>query len=209
MIDFGDTIDGFSGFTTRGGHVLPQNMTNREVFTTFLKVHMDFIGRIQDSCKCNISYITVGESNHGGDMEWICNKSLEVACQYKYPDVTFFVGDKFIEHFTIADHCFIICHGKDMEDMKNPLPLNLDQKTELYFKKYMDTHNINSKYTHIIKGDLHQASCQYGEFFRYKNVLSMYGASKWIQTNFMNNTKGVCMDILFNDKIEEHYLFFH
>lgn len=209
LIDFGDAIDGMNSQTTRGGHVLPQNMNNREVFTTFLTVHMDFIGKISDACKCDISYISAGESNHGGDYEWVCNKALEATCQYKYPEVNFFIGDKFIEHFTIADHCFIICHGKDMEDMKNPLPLNLDAKTELYFKKYMDAHGINSKYTHIIKGDLHSAACQYGEFFRYKNVLSMYGASKWIQTNFMVNTKGVCIDVLYNNQIEEHYLFFN
>lgn len=208
LIDLLDTVDGFDKKTTRGGHTLPQNMTNREVYSTFMKVHLDFVHTIQEKCKCHISYVTAGESNHGGDFEWICNKSLETAVNLKYPEVEVYIGDKFIEHFEVNDHCFILCHGKDAEDLKNPLPSTLDMKTELYFKRYIDAHQIKSKYIHVIKGDQHQASCQFGEFFRYKNVLSMYGSSKWSQTNFMQNTKGVCMDILTNNVIEEHYLFY-
>lgn len=209
LIDLLDTIDGFDGKTTRGGHSLSQNMTNREVYTVFMDVHLKLLHTVQNECKCPISYITAGESNHGGDFEWVCNKSLETVVSLKYPNIEFYVGDKFIEHFEIANHCFILCHGKDAEDMKYPLPSVLDQKTELYFKRYIDAKGINSKYIHVIKGDQHQASCQYGEFFRYKNVLSMYGSSKWSMTNFMQNTKGVCMDILNEGKIEEHYLFFN
>ena len=210
LIDLGDSVDGFNGQTTRGGHSLPQNMTNREVYLAFMDVHLNFIESIQKYCKTNISYITIGDSNHGGDFEWICNRSLQTAVELKYPDIDFYTGNKFIEHFIINEHCFILCHGKDSEDMKFPLPLNLNDKVELYFKNYIDAHCIKSKFIHVIKGDLHRASTDYGQFFRYKNVLSMYGSSKWIQTNFMKNTSGVCMDVLFNNNqgIEEHYLFF-
>ena len=208
IVDLGDTVDGFNGKTTRGGHTLPQNMTNREVYKTFLQVHLNFMATLIDKCDCkNFSYITVGESNHGGDFEYICNKSLEAVLNLKYPQVKTFIGEKFLEHFIFGEHCFIFCHGKDIEDMKYPLPKNLDPKTELWIKSYTEQMNINSKYIHFIKGDLHLASCEYSNNLRYKNCLSLYGSSKWVQTNFMKNTKGVCMDILTNNSITEHYLF--
>lgn len=207
LFDLGDAVDGFNQSTTRGGHVLPQNMNNREVYNTFIQVHSDFFYTLSTNLNCSLAFITAGESNHGGDFEYICNKSLEAILNIRFPLIETFIGDKFIEHYEIGDHCFIVCHGKDAEDMKFPLPLNLNEKTELYFKKYIDAHNITSKFIHVIKGDLHSASCNWGQFFRYKNVLSMYGSSKWIQTNFMDNTRGVSMDILSNNSITEHQLF--
>lgn len=207
VFDLGDALDGFNKQTTRGGHQLPQNMSNRESYSTFMSVHTDFFYTLSKYYQGSLSYITVGDSNHGGDYEWICNKSLEAILNLRFPEIQTYVGDKFIEHFEIGDHCFIACHGKDSEDLKYPLPSVLNEKVELYFKKYIDHHKIQSKFIHVIKGDCHTASCQYGDFFRYKNVLSMYGASKWVQTNFMSNTRGVSMDILSNGSITEHQLF--
>lgn len=208
IVDLGDTVDGFNALTTRGGHTLPQNMSNREVYQTFLNTHLNFMDYLIGNAKCkNFAYITAGESNHGGDFEWICNKSLETALNLSYPQVQTYIGEKFVEHFEFGDYCFILCHGKDVEDMKYPLPKNLDPKTELWIKAYIDQNEIKSKYISFVKGDLHLASTEYSDFFRYKNVLSMYGSSKWVQTNFMKNTKGVCMDIISNNSITEHYLF--
>lgn len=208
LVDLGDAVDGYDGKTTRGGHNLPQNMTNREVYQTFLKVHLDFVGTIVDYSKCNqVSYITVGESNHGGDFEWICNKSLETVINLKYPTVKTHIGNKFVEHYIYGDHCFILCHGKDIEDMKYPLSKRLDAKTELWIKSYVDQMGITCPNVHFIKGDLHLASTEYSSFLRYKNCLSIYGSSKWVQTNFMKNTKGVSVDILLENSIIEHNLF--
>lgn len=207
IFDLGDALDGFNKQTTRGGHQLPQNMSNRESYSTFINVHTDFFYTLSKYYQGNLSFITTGDSNHGGDYEWICNKSLEAILNLRFPNIQTYIGDKFVEHFEIGDHCFITCHGKDSEDLKYPLPPVLNEKVELYFKKYIDYHRIQSKYIHVIKGDSHVASCQYGDFFRYKNVLSMYGASKWVQTNFMSNTRGVSMDILSNGSITEHQLF--
>lgn len=207
LFDLGDSIDGQDGMTTRKGHSLPQNMSNREVYNVFMNVHLDFFYTLSGYVDCPLAFITAGESNHGGDMEYICFKSLEAVLNLKFPLVETFIGDKFVEHYEIGEHCFIVCHGKDVEDMKFPLPKNLNEKTELYFKKYIDAHSIKSKYIHVVKGDLHLSNSEYGEFFRYKNVLSMYGSSKWVQTNFMVNTKGVSMDILSRNTITEHQLF--
>ena len=207
LFDLGDAVDGFNAQTTRGGHKLPQNMSNREVFSVFMEVHLNFFYTIQKYCDTDLTFITAGESNHGGDFEWICNKSLEILLNNKFPNIKTFIGDKFIEHYELGNHCFIVCHGKDIEDLKFPLPSVLNEKTELYFKRYVDHHKIDAEFIHVIKGDTHKASCQYVDRLRYKNVLSMYGASKWIHHNFMSNLKGVSMDIFANNRITEHQLF--
>ena len=209
VVNLGDAVDGFNARTTRGGHKLPQNMNNREVYNTFLQVHTDFFDTLQQ-CDCkNFAYISVGESNHGGDFEWMCNKSLETILNAKYSNIETHVGEKFIEHFTYGEHAFVFCHGKDMEDMKFGLPKNLDPKTEIWIKSYVDQMGINTKFVHFLKGDLHLSNSEYSSFLRYKNCLSMYGSSKWVQTNFMKNTKGVSMDILWNGSLTEHTLFFN
>ena len=47
--DYGDLMDGFDGKTTRGGHELPQNMTNEEAFDTAVEFKIKQIGRA--SCR--------------------------------------------------------------------------------------------------------------------------------------------------------------
>ena len=207
VVDLGDTVDGMNGKTTRGEHLLPQNMSNREVFYTFMDVELEFMEVIRNQTKAEVVRYTMGDSNHGGDFEWMCHKSLEYALR-KETDIKIYTGDKFIEHFFVGDHCFMICHGKDSEDMKFPLPKTLNDKTENWIKSYMDAKGITSKYVHFIKGDLHSLTCEYGRFFRYKNVPSLYGSSKWVHTNFMQNTRAVSFEIIQNNNLTEHTLFF-
>lgn len=207
VIDLGDTVDGMNGKTTRGEHLLPQNMTNREVYNTFMDVELEFMEVIRNQTQAEVIRYTIGDSNHGGDFEWMCHKSLEYALR-KETDIQIYTGEKFIEHFFVGDHCFMICHGKDSEDMRYPLPKTLNDKTENWIKSYMDAHSINSKYVHFIKGDLHSLTCEYGRFFRYKNVPSLYGSSKWVHTNFMQNTRAVSFEIITNNTLTEHTLFF-
>ena len=44
--DLGDRADGWNGFTTRGGHELPQNMTNDEVFDVAVETEVELIEKI-------------------------------------------------------------------------------------------------------------------------------------------------------------------
>ena len=210
VCDLGDAIDGMDGFTGSRMHKLPQNMGNREVFQTFIDVHLKFFHTLKSHLHCpNLEFRTAGESNHGGDMEWMCFKTLGMMLHEKY-NMNVYIGNKFIEHFTKGDHTFLLCHGKDFKDMKFGLPRYADAKTINYFKSYMEHHGITSKFIHVVKGDLHMNNSEYTQFFRYKNVMSMFGSSKWVMTNFMSNTKGVSIDILNlgTNSITEHYLFF-
>ena len=208
VVDTGDTIDGYNAKTTRGEHILPQNMSNREVFTTFMETELYFMREVDRLSDAKLTRYTIGDSNHGGDFEWMCHKSLEYALAKELPNVQIVTGNKFIEHFYVGDHCFMICHGKDSEDMKRPLPKNLDDKTELWIKSYMEYNKIDSRYCHFIKGDTHVLNSELGRFFRYKNVPSLYGSSKWVHTNFMSNMKAVAFDIIYQNKLSEHAIFF-
>jgi hypothetical protein len=207
IFDMGDAIDGQDGLTGSKKHLLPQNMDTRMVYEVFMQTHLDFFNSLKTHLSCPLEFRTVGESNHGGDLEWVLNKAL--ALQLENMGIYCNVGNKFIEYFTLGDHCFMISHGKDWKDMKFGLPYYLDTKTELYIRNYMSYNQIDSKFVHFIKGDLHRSNSEYGEFLRYKNVLSLFGSSKWLQTNFMSNIKGVSMDILNLKKntVTEHNLF--
>ena len=213
VIDLGDKMDGLSGQTTRGGHKLPQNMSNRQAFETAIRVDKEFFDQlIQADLANNIHLYQNTNSNHGGDFDYMVNRSLEIYINARYPDVQTRILQKFVEHMTYGQHCFLLTHGKDDEDMKHGLPLHLNDKTENYFRKYMMYHKIDpDEYTvSIIKGDLHQGTSQDTYGFRYRNVLSLFGGSKWIGTNFGPNKGGCSFEIVeaHTDRIMESKIVF-
>lgn len=198
ICDLGDSVDGWNGLTTRGGHGLPQNMDNKEVFKTFVYEHKKFFDNLLRSGFAN-NYHAIMQTcdNHGGDFTYIVNEALSLYLTTAYPELQITIMDKFFEHFYYGEHCFIFTHGKDTEDLKNGLPLVLTPKAENFIQKYIDYHGLKMvPNIHLIKGDLHCESTQVTYDFRYRNVLSMYGASKWIMNNFGPNFAGVSFDIV-------------
>ena len=200
VCDLGDAVDGWNGYTTRGGHKLPQNMSNKEVFETYVEEHKNFFDTLfQSGFASNYKVITQTNDNHGGDFSYISAKALQYYIEGKY-DAEFILMEKYLEHFEYGNHIFIFTHGKDNEDRKFGLPLQLNDKTEVFINKYIEYHKLDkSKNIHLIKGDLHNESQQVVEAFRYRNVLSMYGASKWIHTNFGPGIAGASFDVIEKD----------
>src|SRR5574343_111528 len=193
ILDLGDALDGQNGQTTRGGHRLPQNMNNKEAFETYLRVHKNFYDSlVSNSVAHSYHAYTVTEDNHSGDYGYYAARSLETYLNLVYPQIETRVFKKFIEHFTYGHHTFMVTHGKDSEDMKHGFPLVLNDKAENYINKYIRYHNISTPNIHFIKGDLHQESSQVTDSFRYRNVLSMFGSSKWMMNNFSSTGKGGC-----------------
>ena len=191
ILDMGDSLDGMDGQTTRKGHFLPQNMNNREAFETYLSVHKYFFDTLFSIPLTNKYHVYgVTEDNHSGDFGYFANRALETYLNTKYPWVETKTFEKFIEHFTYGEHTFCITHGKDSQDMKHGFPLVLNDKTENFLNKYIKYHGITSPNIHIIKGDLHQEASQDTSGFRYRNVLSMFGSSKWMMNNFSATSKG-------------------
>ena len=51
--DLGDLADGWNGYTTRGGHNLPQNMTNAEVFEVCVDAYVNLIRSLVEANVAN------------------------------------------------------------------------------------------------------------------------------------------------------------
>lgn len=212
IADLGDALDGWDKSTTRKAstHVLPQNANNRESFDAYARVMCEFMETlIQMNGANSYKFISVTNDNHSSDFGYICNRAVEIWLNVKYPEVETRITEKFIEHFHYGEHTFMITHGKDSEHMRYGMPLNLDQKTEMFINTYIDEFRLDG-FLHLVKGDLHQASTNYSRKFRYRNVWSVYGSSDWSQTNFGVNPAGVSTEIVYKNinKVYQDECFF-
>lgn len=189
VCNLGDSLDGYDGQTTRGGHQLAQNMNNKEQLKCFIEVMTKFMTALVDELPCgNLAYYCVGESNHDGDFGYSANIALQYILQSMDIEATIF--EKFIGEFTLGTTTYILCHGKDNKDMFKNLPLTLDVKTENFINEYIDNKGIKGDVV-FVKGDLHQSATTYGRRFTYKSVSSLFGSSEWIHKNF-GNTPAAC-----------------
>lgn len=208
IMDLGDALDGFNGKTTGGlrgtsSHTLPQQLNNREQHDYYLELHKELFDTIAVNLFAkNIYFVATSNSNHGGDFEYGTMRNLETYLNVKYPDIKTYVSYKPYNHFTYGKHCIIFGHGKDDEDMKNGLPLVLNDKVSNVLNDYITVNKLNMYNISFISGDLHQSAETYAKNFRYKKVLSQYGSSKWMHTNFGSGNPGLSLEIfLKNDKI--------
>lgn len=187
IADLGDSIDQYNKETTRGGHLLPNNMTDKEMSHLYLDCMEYFFKNIKDLIKAtNYVYFSVGESNHSGNFGWALNLALSYKLQQK--GWRTYVSDYPIDDFTIDNMRFICTHGKDNQNQSKQFPLTLNPQTELYFANYIAEKklNQNNEKIYIIKGDLHQYAYTSGKQFDYVSVGSMYATSNYIAANWGN-----------------------
>jgi hypothetical protein len=197
--DLGDREDGFGGQTTRGGHALPQNMTNAEVFDVIVDTNVKLVESIVAAKVANkIILRCVSNSNHSHDFALIINKAIQKIINRLYSTdiVDIEILEKFIEHRVYGDHCFIITHGKDESNLKFGMPLKLDHKTINFINEYIDHYEINSKYIHFEKGDLHQIGYERTKKFDYRNYMSFAPPSCWQQHNFGDSYSGFSIQVV-------------
>lgn len=206
VVNLGDALDGYNGETTRGGHKLSQNMDNKEQFNTFIEVMKEFFDELYEMKIANyIDYYSVGTDNHSGDFGYFANKVLETYLTMKYPDMVVEIFQKYIGDVKYGKHTLLFSHGKDDKTMFKNMPLYLDTKTENQVNEYLDYNGIYGDSVHFVKGDLHQSSTCYGKRFRYKNVSSVFGSSKWIHLNFGNTPAACDFDIFEHDNSQHIY----
>lgn len=195
----GDTMDGFNALTTRGGHTLAQNMTNKEAIKTYVDVNRYVWDEIIKLKMSDDYYIyNVENSNHGGmGFDAAANLALEMYLQTKYPDFKIHQLEKIFETFSYGVNDFILTHGKDDTHMKRNLPLFLNDKVENFVKEYIDECKFSEdRNQHLVKGDLHQFATQQGKFFTYTNIPSLFGASGWIMSNFGKGKAGFSYSVV-------------
>lgn len=113
ICNLGDSIDGLNNHTTRGGHFLPQNMNNKEMFDNFIKLIVGFIDSLVTTEMFeDIQYVSVEGGNHDGDSGYMANVVLENLLPHRFPGVKARVFKRFMETFEVGKHTFILCHGK-------------------------------------------------------------------------------------------------
>jgi hypothetical protein len=210
--DLGDMVDGYNKQTLRGGHHLPQNMSNKEVFDTCVKARYNLIRNLMDHGVAKKYIIrSVTNDNHSGDFSWMIHRTVQHMLDLSVGEnIEHQILDKFMEHFVWGDHCFIVTHGKDKTHMKHGLPLILNDKTVNFIQSYIDFHEIDSKYIHVEKGDLHQLGYQRHTKFDYRNYMSFAPASAWQQHNFGSSYSGFAIQIIpkFGNDIKHTDVFF-
>lgn len=193
IMQLGDAVDGLYSRTVRAisghsSHKLPQNLDNKEQFQTYVESMLYFIQEIYKMNFCNkIHFVSVGESNHGGDFEYTANLSLKYITEVKYDSdiFQFTLFDQAINHFEYGSSTYIITHGKDNDLMVKGLPLHVNDKADNFISDYIRVNKIKNDKIYLVKGDLHQYAQSVGKnITRYISVGSIYGGSSWINVNF-------------------------
>lgn len=105
----GDSLDGMYNQTTRTGHYLPQNMSDKEQIKCFLECMSGFFIKLSHIPHNNIKYYAVGESNHGGIYEYASQVALSGILGQLGVECTIF--DKFLGTFELKGVNFLLSHG--------------------------------------------------------------------------------------------------
>jgi len=211
--ELGDFMDGWDGETTRKGHKLPQNMTNEQAFDTGLKAKLLLIGLLNESYEyiyCN----NICEDNHAGSFGYVVNSAFKQVVDHKFTNVDVVNHQRFINHYIIGNHGFVITHGKDSRNLKFGFKPVLDPRTSEKISQYI-RHNTDLRYVENIefsKGDSHQClfdMCTSDEF-DYFNYPAFSPSSEWVQTNFKKGRSGFVMQNISKNtsqKITKTYFF--
>lgn len=195
IVNLGDELDGWDSYTTRGGHKI-DSLSNKEQFDIYTTARKLFYDEIMESDRFpEVEIINVNNSNHSGkSYSYIVNKALEFYLDARYDNIIFSHQEKVIEMYEYGIHGIAITHGKDQKYMKAPMPLNLDNKTDLWLMDFY--RQYDNSYFSLVKGDLHSYSVNMGKSGRYVNVPSICGGSNWIEHNFGSSRAGALLEIV-------------
>tara|TARA_R110002020_G_scaffold175997_4_gene368036 strand:- start:8096 stop:9361 length:1266 start_codon:yes stop_codon:yes gene_type:complete len=205
--ELGDFLDGFDGYTTRGGHSLPQNMTNEGAFELALTFKLQMLNVLAadfEKIVCN----NICNDNHAGSFGAVLNHAFKVAAEIKFNNVVVNNIQEFIGHYIVGNHAFVISHGKDKKSLKFGFKPQLDSKQIEkidHYLKYNDVYR-KAKYIEFGKGDSHQMLFDYttSQDFDYFNYPALSPSSEWVGTNFKKGLRGfVIQQVHYNrrDKI--------
>jgi len=207
--DLGDGVDGINRQTARKQHQLDQNLESEEQFDAYVTIHKKIFDTIiENNFANNYRYTVCANDNHNGFFMYITARALEEYLNARYPEIKTDVSKKFIFNQSYGIHRFVFTHGKDDRYLKYGFPKILNEKIEKYVNDYIDYHGLNKhlEYAqekaciHLIKGDLHTSNEQFGARFRYKNIMSVYGSSTYIQHNYGVGYNGFEFEIFYKNK---------
>jgi hypothetical protein len=194
IAELGDFADGWDGYTTRGGHKLPQNMSNNEVFENGLLFKINLVQNLLKYYD-KIIFRSVVNNNHGGAFDEIISTAFYHYCKVSFNDrVEVITQKKFLDYEIINNRLFIYCHGKDKQHMKFGFKVKINSQQINKILGYLNANNLLNKGYDIsfFKGDSHQMLFDYSssDVFKYFNFPSFAPQSDWVAHNFQRGTNG-------------------
>jgi len=191
--DLGDFLDGFNGNTTRGGHSLPQNMSNQEAFD----VGFMFKVRLLEALAPHYELIVmrnVCNDNHAGDFAYFVNQAVKSYINTQLKNVQIINQTSFIDWELVGNYCFVSTHGKDTHNLKHGFKAKIDPNQVNKIVGYLNTQQLLNKGYEIIfeKGDSHLYlfDSATSDVFKYYNYPAFSPSSNWVATNFQLGRSG-------------------
>jgi hypothetical protein len=191
--DLGDFLDGFNGNTTRGGHSLPQNMSNQEAFD----VAFMFKVRLLEALAPHYELIVmrnVCNDNHAGDFAYFVNQAVKSYINTQLKNVQIINQTSFIDWELVGNYCFVSTHGKDTHNLKHGFKAKIDPNQVNKIVGYLNTQQLLNKGYEIIfeKGDSHLYlfDSATSDVFKYYNYPAFSPSSNWVATNFQLGRSG-------------------
>ena len=191
--DLGDFLDGFNGNTTRGGHSLPQNMSNQEAFD----VGFMFKVRLLEALAPHYELVVmrnVCNDNHAGDFAYFVNQAVKSYINTQLKNVQIINQTSFIDWELVGNYCFVSTHGKDTHNLKHGFKAKIDPNQVNKIVGYLNTQQLLNKGYEIIfeKGDSHLYlfDSATSDVFKYYNYPAFSPSSNWVATNFQLGRSG-------------------
>jgi hypothetical protein len=193
LLDLGDYLDGFNGQTTRGGHALPQNMSNQKAFDvgfTFKTMLITYLAPFYDT----IHVRNICNDNHSGDFSYFVNQFFKKYIERDLKNVKVTNQTLFIDYEIIGKYCFVTTHGKDTHNLKFGFKPKLDPGQINRIVGYLNTNQLLNKGYEIIfeKGDSHLYlfDSSSSDVFKYYNYPAFSPSSNWVAMNFQLGKSG-------------------
>lgn len=208
--ELGDYLDGWDGYTTRGGHSLPQNMDNQTAFDAGLRFKIKLIDALIEHYEF-INCVNICNDNHAGSFGYIVNSAFKTYIELKYPNnVTMTNQRKFIDHYIVDNRCFILTHGKDDKSLKFGFKPQIDAVQIEKIKNYIDEYKLHQYDIEFSKGDSHQLifDLTSSTAFEYQNFGAFSPPSDWVKCNFKNTKSSfTVMNYYEQQKTIHNYIF--
>jgi len=192
----GDLLDGYNAKTTRGGHELPQNMSNQQQFDFAIQFMVTLIDDLTEIYH-SIELHNICNDNHAGDFGYMACQAVKMVLEAKHNKVKVTNHKSFISHYTVGGSLSVISHGKDKVHNKFGFKPILDTKQIEKIDQYIKYHGLYKfPIRRFAKGDSHQAIFDdtTSNDFSYNSYPAFSPASEWVQSNFKNSKRGFAFE---------------
>lgn len=192
--DLGDLMDGWDAKTVRREHELPQNMDNQKAFDVALRFKWQMFMELAKMYE-KITLNNMCIDNHSGSFGYVVNSAFKTMVD-SLGNENYTVNNyrRFINHYSVGNHTFIISHGKDDKNLKFGFKPKLDKVGMEKIDNYIDAHFLLQPDVKIefSKGDSHQLLFDWStsDRFNYFNYPAFSPSSSWIQVNFKRGKSG-------------------